>query len=136
MTFNPLSTPGTHRTQIRGLIVRIRDGAVLAKTPDVEYAKTRLDRYGDAGTVEVRPCTAAEAQAVEKGARPGSGRRSFPRQGPKRQSPNAKLTDDQVREVRTRLKSGEPRGAIALTYDVKEHVIDGIAARRAYTNVS
>ena len=74
MTFPHNFNPGSHRTTIQGLIIRLSDGAVLAKTPDLDYARSRLDCYGDPGTVEVRPCTDAEARAVEHWARPGSSR--------------------------------------------------------------
>ena len=135
MSFDNFFTPGSRRTQIQGLIVRIRDDAVLAKTPDVEYARKRLDRYGDPGTVEVRPCTPQEAQIVEDGARPGSGTRAFPMAGPKRQTRTAKLTDDQVRDVRRRLADGEKPVEIARGFGVKLHVICGVKARRTYTEV-
>lgn len=127
--------PGSRRTQIQGLIVRLRDGAVLAKTPDIEYARERLDCYGDPGTVEIRPCTPSEAAAAESEARPGSSTRAFPMAGPKRQTRTAKLTDDEVREVRRRLAEGASPMTLAAERGVGLWVISNLKARRTYTEV-
>jgi hypothetical protein len=53
------------RTTIEGLIIRVRDGEILAYIQDLQYAMGRLGNYGDPGTVELRPCTDAEARDIE-----------------------------------------------------------------------
>jgi hypothetical protein len=54
---------------------------------------------------------------------------------PGEQSPNAKLTDDQVREIRRRRAAGEKVVALGRAYGVTHALISAIALRRVWRHV-